>query len=138
MNRLVEVLGQFSLPELSRLLKRTVFAAIGVGAVALVVAGVLGYVVFGLGVCLGLGLGILNIRLIIQQTGRVTASETPNRVRALASLTVFRIGLMTAAIIVLALVAQQLGFGTLGGVAVFYFVFLANLIVPLLKKGFVA
>jgi len=138
MNRLEEVLGQFTLPELGRLLKRTVFGAIGVGVVSLVVSGVLGYIVFGLGVCLGLALGIVNIRLIVTQTGRISASETPNRIRALASVTMFRIGAMTVVIILLAIVAQQLGFGTLGGVAVFYFVFLANLIVPLLKKGFVA
>jgi hypothetical protein len=138
MNRLAEVLGQFTLPELGRLLKRTVFSAIGLGTVAVIVSGVLGYIVFGLGVCLGLALGIVNVRLIIQQTGRVSASETPNRIRALASITLFRIGLMTGLIVVLALVAEQLGFGTLGGVAVFYFIFLANLIVPLVKKGFVA
>ena len=107
MNRLVEALGQFTLPELGRLLKRTVFAAIGVGAVALIVAGLLGHIVFGLGVCLGLALGILNIRLIVQQTGRVSASETPNRIRALASLTLFRIGATTALIVLLAVVGDQ-------------------------------
>jgi hypothetical protein len=138
MNRLVEVLGQFTLPELGRVLKRTVFAAIGVGAVALIVSGVLGYIVFGLGVCLGLGLGIVNIRLVVQQTARVSASQTPHRIRALASVTTFRIGAMTAVIVLLVLLAQQLGFGTLGGVAVFYFIFLGNLVIPLLKNGFVA
>jgi hypothetical protein len=96
---------------------------------------VLGYIVFGLGVCLGLALGIVNIRLIVTQTGRISASETPNRIRALASVTMFRIGAMTVVIILLAIVAQQLGFGTLGGVAVFYLLFLGNLIVPLLRKG---
>lgn len=138
MNRLEDVLGQFTLPVLGRVLKRTIFAAIGLGAVALIVSGVLGYIIFGFGVCLGLGLGIMNIRLIVQQTGRVSASQTPHRIRALASITTFRIGAMTALIVVLVLLAQQLGFGTLGGVAVFYFTFLGNLIVPLLKKGFVA
>lgn len=138
MNRLEEVLGQFTLPELGRLLKRTVFASIGLGAVALIVAGVLGYIVFGLGVCIGLVLGVVNVRLIVQQAGRVSASQTPHRIRALASITMFRIGAMTALIVVLAVLAQPLGFGTLGGVAVFYFTFLGNLIVPLLKKGFVA
>ena len=41
-------------------------------------------------------------------------------------------------IVVLALVARQLGFGTVAGVALFYLVFLANLIVPIVRKGFVA
>jgi len=138
MNRLAEVLGQFTLPELGRVLKRTVYAAIGLGAVALIVSGVLGYIIFGLGVCLGLGLGVMNIRLIVQQTGRVSASQTAHRIRALASITTFRIGAMTAVIVLLVLLAQPLGFGTLGGVAVFYFIFLGNLVIPLLKNGFAA
>jgi len=138
MNRLLEVFEQFSLPELNRLLKRTVFSAIGVGVVALVVAGLLGHLVFGFGVCLGLCLGLVNVRLITAQTAKVTASETSRPIRALASLTLFRLGVTTVVIVILAVVATQLGLGAVGGVALFYFTFLGNLIVPLLKKGFVA
>ena len=45
MERLAEVLGQLDLPEISRMLRRTVFAALGLGIAALVVLAVLGYAV---------------------------------------------------------------------------------------------
>ncbi|MGO8875688.1 MAG: ATP synthase subunit I [Acidimicrobiales bacterium] len=138
MNRLAELFEQITLPELQRLLRRTIFSAIGVGAVALVVAGLLGYLLFGLGVCIGLVLGIVNVRLITQQTAKVSEAQTARPMRALASLTLFRLGVTTVVIVVLALVARQLGFGTVAGVALFYLVFLANLIVPIVRKGFVA
>ncbi len=138
MNRLAELFEQITLPELQRLLRRTVFSAVGVGVVALVVAGVLGHLYFGLGVCIGLGLGVVNVRMITQQTAKVSESKTAKPVRALASMTLFRLGATTIVIVVLAVVAKQLGFGAVGGVALFYFVFLANLIVPLLRKGFAA
>jgi len=138
MNRLLEVLEQFPLPELSRLLRRTIFSAIGLGAVALIVATALGYVLFGLGVCIGLGLGVANIRLVTKQATTAGASQSAHPVRALASQAAFRLSLTTAAIIVLVLVSNQLGFGAVGGIAVFYFAFLGNLIVQVMGKGFVA
>jgi hypothetical protein len=137
MNRLAELFQQITLPEISRLLRRTVFSAIGFGVVALGVAGVLGHLVFGIGVCVGLVLGIVNVRLITQQTAKVSESQTTRPMRALASLTLFRLGATTLVIVVLVLLAVQLGFGAVGGVALFYFVFLANLVIPLLHKGFV-
>src|ERR1019366_4835279 len=99
MNRLLEVLEQFPLPELSRLLRRTIFSAIGLGAVALIVATALGYVLFGLGVCIGLGLGVANIRLVTKQATTAGASQSAHPVRALASQAAFRLSLTTAAII---------------------------------------
>jgi hypothetical protein len=138
MNRLAEFFEQITLPEINRLLRRTVFSAIGFGTVALVVAGVLGHLAFGLGVCVGLVLGIVNVRLITQQTAKVSESQTTRPMRALASLTLVRLAATTAVIVVLVLVAVQLGLGAVGGVALFYFVFLGNLVIPLLRKGLAA
>jgi hypothetical protein len=138
MNRLADLFGQISLPEIQRLLRKTVFSAIGAGAVALIVAGLLGHLLFGVGVCIGLALGVVNVRLITQQTAKVSESGTTSPMRAMASLTLVRLGVTTAVIIVLAVLAEQLGFGAIGGVALFYFVFLANLVIPLARKGFAA
>lgn len=138
MNRLAELFEQITLPELQRLLRRTIFSAIGVAVAALVAAGLLGHLYFGIGATIGLVLGIVNVRLITQQTAKVSESKTTRPVRALASLTLFRLGMTTMVIIVIAVVARQIGFGAVGGVALFYFVFLANLVVPLLRKGFAA
>ncbi len=138
MNRLLEVLEQFPLPELSRLLRRTSFSAIGVGIVALVVASLLGYPLFGLGAAIGLGLGLFNIRLITKQAINASDAQAKHPFRLLASQAAFRLGITTAAIIVLVVLSTQLGFGTVSGAAVFYFSFLANLVVQLMRKGFVA
>ena len=54
MERLAAVLEQLDLPEISRMLRRTVFAALGVGVVALVVLSLVGYPLAGLGACIGL------------------------------------------------------------------------------------
>jgi ATP synthase I chain len=138
MNRLAELFEQITLPEIQRLLRKTVFSAIGVGAVALVVAGLLGHLLFGVGVSIGLALGILNVRLITQQTAKVSDSGTTKPVRALAKMTLYRLIATTVVIVAMALIAEQLGFGTVGGVALFYFVFLANLVIPIARKGWAA
>jgi hypothetical protein len=81
---------------------------------------------------------VANIRLVTKQATTAGASQSAHPVRALASQAAFRLSLTTAAIIVLVLVSNQLGFGAVGGIAVFYFAFLGNLIVQVMGKGFVA
>jgi hypothetical protein len=135
MNRLPEILEQFTLPEISTLLRRVALSALGAGIVVLGVASLLGYFFFGLGVFIGLGLGLINMRMITSQTAKVTERQPANPIRALASLTLLRLAIVTAVIIVLAIVAHPLGFGAAGGAAFFYLVFVANVVVSLLRKG---
>jgi len=132
-NGLAGLVEQFTLPELTRVLRRTVLAAVLVGIVALVVALLLSHAAFGFGCCIGLGLGLANIRLVTRQTARVSNSGTTKPVRALASLTLVRLGVTTAVVVVLAVVVTSLGLGAVAGIAVFYFLFLANLIGQVLK-----
>ena len=56
------------------MLRRTVFAALGVGLAALVILSVVGYALAGLGACIGLVLGIVNIRLVMSTASRLNAS----------------------------------------------------------------
>jgi hypothetical protein len=135
MERLAAVLEQLDLPEISRMLRRTVFAAIGTGIVALVVLSVLGYPLAGLGVCIGLALGLGNIRLVMSTASRLNASGMVKIKRPMAMNTLMRLGLTTVVAIGLVIVNLRLGFGVLGGVAVFYFLFVMNLVVTLLRQG---
>lgn len=134
MNGLAALLEQFSLPELTRVLRRTVLSAIGVGIVAFVLAVVVSHTVFGFGLVIGLGLGLANIRLVTAQTAKVSQARLNKPIRALASLTLVRLGATTAVVIALAVLVTSLGLGAVTGIAVFYFVFLANLIGGVLKQ----
>ena len=93
MDRLTALFEQFSLPEIERLMRRTVFAAIGLGVVALGVAVALSHALAGLGIVIGLAIGLVNIRLITRSVARVTA-QAPNRPnRVLAGRAVSRLAL---------------------------------------------
>jgi hypothetical protein len=135
MERLAAVLGHLDLPEISRMLRRTVFATLGVGIVALVVLSLVGYPLAGLGACIGLALGIVNIRLVMSTASRLNASGTTKVRRPMAMNTLSRLGLTTVIVIGLVIVNLALGMGVLGGVAVFYFLFVVSLGVTLLRQG---
>jgi hypothetical protein len=117
------------------MLRRTVFAALGVGVVALVVLSLVGCPLGGLGACIGLGLGIVNIRLVMSTASRLNASGSTKIKRPMAMNTLVRLALTTVIAIVLVVVNLPLGMGVLGGVAVFYLLFVVSLVVTLLRPG---
>jgi len=135
MERLAAVLEQLDLPEISRMLRRTVFGAIAVGIVALVVLSIVGYPLSGLGAVVGLGLGLANIRLVMSTASRLNSLGTTKIKRPMAMNTLMRLAVTTVVAIVLVVVNLPLGMGVLGGVAVFYLLFIVNLVVTLLRQG---
>jgi hypothetical protein len=132
MDRLAALFEQLSLPEIARLLRRTAFSAIGVGVVALGVSIALSHPLVGLGVCCGLGLGLVNIRLVARSVAKINAAKVTRPARVLASRTVTRLGMTTLIIVGLIFASLQVGLGTAVGIAVFYLVLLANLLRSLL------
>lgn len=127
-NGLTSLVEQFSLPELTRVLRRTMVAAVVVAVLTVVVSAFLNAVTFGFGVVIGLGLGIANIRLVTAQTTRVSEQKPKKPMRALASLTLTRLAVTTAIVVVLAVITTSLGLGAVAGIAVFYMIFLVTLI----------
>ncbi len=134
MNSLTALLEQFSLPELTRVLRRTALSALVAAGVGLVAAAALGAAVFGWGLVIGLGLGLANIRLVTLQTARVSKSKIARPLRALASLTLARLAATTVVVIALAVFVTALGLGAVAGIAVFYLLFLVNLIVSVVRQ----
>lgn len=134
MNSLAALLEQFSLPELTRVLRRTALSALVLAVVGLVVAAFLSEVAFGWGLVIGLGLGLGNIRLVSLQTAKVNESKPSKPIRALASLTLARLAVTTVIVIGLAVAVTSLGLGAVAGIAVFYGLFLVNLIVGVLRQ----
>ncbi|MDA8292298.1 MAG: ATP synthase subunit I [Actinomycetota bacterium] len=135
MDRLAALFEQLPLPEITRLLRRTVLAGIGVGVVALGLSALLGHALVGLGACVGLALGLVNIRLVTASVARVNERAVANPKRVLASQTLARLGITTVVVIGLLLASIQVGFGAAGGIAVFYFLLIASLVRSILKQG---
>ncbi len=133
MNSLAALLEQFSLSELARVLRRTVLSSIALAAIGFVVAALLSAVIFAWGLVIGFVLGLLNIRLITAQTAKVGEKKMAKPIRALASLTLARLAITTVIVIGLAIASTALGLGVVAGIAVFYFMFLLNLIVGVLR-----
>jgi len=135
MDRLSALFELFDLPELTRMLRRTIYASIAVGIAALVVLTVIGRPVMGIGACIGLALGFVNIRLVTRTVSKLGASQSPKIRGPMATQSLARIGVTTAVIVLLAVIVPQLGIGALGGIAVFYFVFLASVMRSLLAQS---
>ncbi len=133
MNGIGALVEQFSLPEISRVLKRTVIIGFVLGAVAIVVSGLVGQILFGVGAYIGLAIGFVNIRAITTQTAKVANSGTQRVFRALAQMTLFRLGGTTVAVVVLFLAARQMGLGSAVGLCVYYLVFVANIGASILR-----
>lgn len=134
MSSFAALLEQFSVPELTRVMRRTALSSVAFGIVALVVAALVSAAVVGAGIAIGLGLGLANIRLVTVQTARVSETKPAKPVRALASYTILRLALTTAVVVVLAVISTNLGLGTVGGIAVFYLLFIVNLILGILRQ----
>jgi hypothetical protein len=135
MNRLTDMFEQFSVLEISLILRRTALMGIAMVAVALVVTGLLGHILIGVGTIIGYGLGLLNIRLVTTAVAKAGNSGKPKLTRVIASNTMLRLSVTTAIVLILVFTVRELGLGALAGLAVFYGVFLFNVTRALLSQG---
>ncbi|MGB9111975.1 MAG: ATP synthase subunit I [Acidimicrobiales bacterium] len=135
MDRLSQLFEQLPLSEVTRVVRRTVFGALIVGAVAFGISLALSHPLVGLGVCVGLALGLANIRLVSRTVAKVNASGTAHPRRALASSTLVRLGVTTAVVVGLAFASVSLGISSAGGIALFYFLLLVSLVRSLFAQG---
>lgn len=127
--------AHFSLPNVPDVARRTVSTVLVVGVAALVACIAFGAPLLGLGACIGLGLGTFNFRMIGNSVARVSTRPEGSTRRPLALNTMGRMGIITVVTIGLLFVSPQLGFGVLGGLAVFQVVLLANVARSMAKAG---
>jgi hypothetical protein len=127
--------AHFSLPDVPAVARRTVSAALVVGVAALVGCIAFGHSLLGVGACIGLALGTFNFRMIGNSVARVSARDEENKRRPLALNTLGRMGIITVVVIGLLFVSPSLGFGVLGGLAVFQVILLANVARSMAKAG---
>jgi len=129
------VFAHFELPDIGEVSRRTVAASLVVGAVALVAAFSFGYLWVGVGACIGLALGTVNYRLAGVSVDKVAATGTDNPKRPLAANTLGRLGIVTVIALGLTFLNKQLGFGVLGGLAVFQVLLIINVARSMAKAG---
>jgi hypothetical protein len=135
MDRISQLFEQLPLTEMTRIVRRTVIGSLAIGAVAFGISLALSHPLVGLGVCIGLALGLANIRLVARSVAKVNASGHAHPRRALASNTLARLGLTTVIVLGLAFASVSLGISTAGGIALFYMLLLVSLVKSLLGQG---
>ncbi len=127
--------AHFELPNLPEVSRRTVTATLVVGVAALVAAFSFDHLLVGVGACIGLGLGTLNFRMIGMSVDKVSAMDIDNPKRPLAVNTLGRMGVITVIALGLCLISKPLGFGVLGGLAMFQIILIANVARSMAKAG---
>jgi hypothetical protein len=123
---------------LARVLRRTVVSSLIVGAGAVVVAMLLSVPWFALGLVIGLGLAIVNLRFLDAGVAKVqTSGKTGNKVlrRAMGTKSVTRLGIITLIAIGLMLLNGGLGIGTVAGLVIFQILFVVNVGRVIVSQG---
>jgi hypothetical protein len=126
---------KFSLPDLARVSRRTVFGALIVGVVGFVITIVLNAPLVGLGLCVGLALGLVNFRMVQRSVAKVGARGDDNHRRPLAMNTLARLAVVSVIALGLLFVSFDLGLGVMGGLAAFEFLLLLNVARSMMKMG---
>jgi hypothetical protein len=132
--------SDLALPVLTRVLRRTVLFALVVGAAGVIVALVLGAPYAALGMGLGVGVALVNLRMLDAGVAKVeTKGETNTKVvrRLLGTRTASRLAIITAAAIGLMFLNGELGIGMVIGLVIFQILFVINVGRAILSSGVV-
>jgi hypothetical protein len=135
---------------LAKVLRRTVVSALVVGVGAIVVALLLSSPWAALGLAIGLGLAVLNLRFLDAgvakletgaQTGDTETGDAETGVsnkvlrRAIGTKSVTRLGVITAVCIGLLLLNGALGIGAVAGLVIFQLLFVVNVGRVIVSQG---
>ena len=129
---------------LAKVLRRTVVSSLVVGAVAVVLSLLLSAPWFALGLAIGLGLAVVNLRFLDAgvakaQTGAETDDEGEvNRKvlrRAMGTKSVTRLGIITLIAVGLMLINGALGIGAVAGLVIFQMLFVVNVGRVVMSQG---
>jgi ATP synthase I chain len=114
---------------LAKVLRRTVISAIIVGIGAIIIALLLSQPWGALGIFIGLGLAILNLRFLDAGVAKVqTKGETDRKVlrRAMGTKSATRLAVITVICIGLLFLNGPLGIGSVTGLVIFQILFVVN------------
>jgi ATP synthase I subunit len=114
-------------------LRKPVLIAAGVGAIGLLVSGLLGHIMMGAFGIVGMGLGLLNTRLLQKSVAKVIASDNPTK-WAIGRFSVPRLMLITALAFGMAYFVQPDGLGVFFGLAIFQVIIMGTTVAPVMKE----
>ena len=123
---------------LPRLLRRTTLSAIAVGLVGFVVAILVAPPLAALGVVLGLGLAILNLRFLDHQAAQVELRGEQSAKamrRQLGGKTTGRLLVMTVIVVAVVWLNAPLGIGIVSGLVLYQIVFVMNVLRVMANQG---
>jgi hypothetical protein len=123
---------------LAKVLRRTVLSAIVVGAGAVVVALLLGSPWAALGLVIGLGMAVVNLRFLDAGIAKLrTGGDQTNKVlrRAIGTKSVTRLGVITVIAVGLLLLNGALGIGAVAGLVIFQLLFVVNVGRVIISQG---
>jgi hypothetical protein len=132
------VLENLPTDTLPRLLRRTTLSAIIVGALGFIVAIILAPPLAALGVVLGVGMAIMNLRFLDGQAAKVELrGEQSTKVvrRQLGGKTTARLGLMTVVVLIAVFLNAPLGIGIVSGLVLYQLVFVVNVMRVVTSQG---
>jgi len=132
------VLENLPTDTLPRLLRRTTLSAIIVGVVAFAVAVFVAPPLAALGVVIGVGMAIMNLRFLDGQTAKVEmrGEQTTKALRRqLGGRTTARLAVMTVVVIAAVLLSAPLGIGIVSGLVLYQLVFVVNVMRVVTGQG---
>jgi hypothetical protein len=132
------VLENLPTDTLPRLLRRTTLSAIIVGAIGFLVAILVAPPLAALGVLIGVGMAILNLRFLDSQAVKVEMRGEQNAKairRQLGSKTTLRLAVMTVVVIGAVFLNAPLGIGIVSGLVLYQLVFVANVMRIVTNQG---
>jgi hypothetical protein len=132
------VLENLPTDTLPRLLRRTTLSAIIVGALGFILAIVVAPPLAALGVVLGVGMAIMNLRFLDGQAAKVELrgeQSTKAVRRQLGGRTTARLALMTVVVLLAVFLNAPLGIGIVSGLVLYQLVFVVNVMRAVTSQG---
>ena len=123
---------------LPRLLRRTTVSALAAGLVGFVVALFLSQPLAALGVAIGVGLAVLNLRFLDRQAARVElrGEQSSKAVRRqLGGKTTGRLAVVTVLVLGVLWLSAPLGIGIVAGLVIYQIVFVVNVMRVVASQG---
>lgn len=131
------MLGDLEVTSLNRVLRPTMLIAVGLGAVGFVVAALISQPLAAVGIAIGVGLGVVNFRLLAAGVVKLPVDGTDTKLvkRLMRSRSLLRLTVLTAVVIVGVLIAPALGMGLAIGLVLFQLAFVASAGRAVLREG---
>ncbi|HEY5031291.1 MAG TPA: hypothetical protein VIJ54_02365 [Actinomycetes bacterium] len=132
------MLADLEVGALSRVLRPTMLMAIALGVVGFVVAALLSAPLAAVGIAVGVGLAILNLRLLAAGVVKVQIDDRGDSKvikRILRTRSLLRLSVLTAIVIGAMLIKPALGMGIVIGLVIFQLAFVVNAGRAVLREG---